>query len=266
MLLLREWYMHANGQIPAYEFAFDDVNPPVHAWACWRVYKMTGGRGERDRLFGGTGLWDELDGFYYDQLHADGVRTPLRVRSLVGVIPRFACELLEQETLDHLPGFMRRLNWFLENRSDLTRYVTLCDYTPGHEHRMLAIPTRERLERVLRYVLDEDELLAPHGIRSLSRAHLDHPYVLKVNGAEYRVDYAPGESTTGLFGGNSNWRGPIWFPLNYPLVEALERYHHFYGDDLRVECPVGSGCRLNLARTGRADAQMASVGRAREGP
>ena len=354
MLFLREWYMHPNGQIPAYEFAFDDVNPPVHAWACWRVYKMTGRRGERDRLFlertfqklllnftwwvnrkdvegkhlfaggflgldnigvfdrsqglptggqgghleqadgtawmafycatmlsmalelarenpayediaskflehfvaiadaintlGGTGLWDELDGFYYDQLHVNGTRTPLRVRSLVGVIPLFACELLEQDTLDRLPGFVRRLNWFLENRSDLTRYVTLCDSTAeaGHEHRMLAIPTRERLERVLRYVLDEDEFLAPHGIRSVSRVHLEHPYVLNVNGAEYRVDYAPGESTTGLFGGNSNWRGPIWFPLNYLLIEALERYHHFYGDDLKIECPVGSGRMLNL--------------------
>jgi len=346
MLLLREWYMHPNGQIPAYEFAFGDVNPPVHAWACWRVYKMTGARGQRDRLFlartfqklllnftwwvnrkdvegkhlfsggflgldnigvfdrsqalptggyleqadgtawmafycatmlsmalelakedpayedvatkffehfvaitdainslGGTGLWDDLDGFYYDQLHLPGKRVALRVRSLVGLVPLIACENLESETLERLPDFTLRMQWFLRNRPDLGANISLCTSLPeaGHAHRLLALPSRERLERVLGYLLDENEFLSPYGIRSVSRVHQDHPYVFHGDGKEYRVDYVPGEGNTYLFGGNSNWRGPIWFPLNFLLVEALERYHHFYGDTLKVECPVGSG-------------------------
>ncbi len=352
-LLTREWYMHPNGQLPAYEIALGDVNPPVHAWAAWRVYKMTGGRGERDREFlsrifqkmlvnftwwvnrkdlegnhlfsggflgldnigvfdrsrplptgsrleqadgtawmafycntmlamalelakdnpatedmasmffehfiaiadamnslGGTGLWDEQDGFYYDQLHAGGSSVPLKVRSMVGIIPLFAVEILEQSVIDLLPGFRKRLDWFLENREDLARHIAWCEMG-GQRRRLLALPSRERLERVLRYVLDEGEFLSPYGIRSISRYHKDHPYVFSEEGADYRVDYVPGESTTGLFGGNSNWRGPIWFPLNFLLVEALERYHHFYGNDLRVECPTGSGVLLNLQEVAR---------------
>ena len=351
-LMLREWYMHPNGQIPAYEFAFGDVNPPVHAWACWRVYKMTGPRGKRDRLFlervfqkllinftwwvnrkdvegkhlfsggflgldnigvfdrsrplpggghleqadgtawmafycatmlsmalelasedpayedvaskffehfvsitdamnslGGTGLWDDREGFYYDQLHVDGVTYPLRIRSMVGIIPLFACENLEQDVLDRLPAFSRRMRWFLENRKDLARHISYMDshVEGGHVHRLLAIPSRERLARVLRYVLDESEFLSPHGVRALSKVHERSPYTCQADGNQYTVDYVPAEGNTGLFGGNSNWRGPVWFPVNYLLVEALERYHHFYGDDLKVECPVGSGRMLNLA-------------------
>ncbi len=357
VLFLREWYMHPNGQIPAYEFALSDVNPPVHAWAAWRVYKMTAPRGKRDHRFlarvfhklllnftwwvnrkdtegnnlfsggflgldnigvfdrsqplptgghleqadgtawmafycgtllsmalelaaedpayedvaskflehfmsiadamntlGGTGLWDEKDGFYYDQLHVDGERIPLRIRSMVGLIPLFASEILEQEVIDKLPGFSKRLNWFLNNRKDLTRTISCCVKPNGpnrkdgggHAHRLLAIPSRERLERMLAYLLDENEFLSPFGIRSLSRFHQDHPFVFRIGGQEHRVEYSPGESSSGLFGGNSNWRGPVWFPLNYLLVEALERYHHFYGDSLQVECPKGSGRKINL--------------------
>jgi hypothetical protein len=352
VLFLREWYMHPNGQLPAYEFDFRDVNPPVHAWACWRVYKMTGARDARDRVFlsrcfqklvinftwwvnrkdldgknifaggflgldnigvfdrsrplptggrleqadgtawmaffcatmlsialelsrdnratedmaskffehfvaitdainthGGTGLWDEEDGFYYDQLHVDGRTVPLKIRSLVGLIPLLAVEVLDDEWIRRLPGFTRRMDWFLEHRPDLNRHISYCcllEDGAGHCRRLLAIPSRERLERVLRYLLDESEFLSPHGIRSVSRVHKDRPYVFRVNGEEYRVDYEPGESTTGLFGGNSNWRGPIWLPINYLLIEALERYHHFYGDNLRVECPTGSGRTMNL--------------------
>jgi hypothetical protein len=351
VLLLREWYMHPNGEIPAYEFALSDVNPPVHAWACWRVYKMTGPRGKRDRLFlsrvfqkllvnftwwvnrkdiggkhifaggflgldnigvfdrsrplpgggrleqadgtawmafycatmlsmalelaaedpayediaskffehfvaiadamntlGGAGLWDEEDGFYYDQLQLDGVNMPLRVRSMVGVIPLFAVEILDHETIEAAPGFRKRMEWFLRNRHDLARqisYMEMGGETPL-TFRLLAIPSRERLARVLRYLLDTNEFLSPYGVRSLSAIHRDRPFVLRVDGEERRVDYEPGESSTPLFGGNSNWRGPVWFPLNYLLIEALERYHHFYGDTLRVECPTGSGRMMNL--------------------
>ncbi len=352
VLLLREWYMHPNGQIPAYEFAFGDVNPPVHAWSCWRTYKMTGGRGERDRVFlsrtfqklvinftwwvnrkdaegknifgggflgldnigvfdrskplptgghleqadgtawmaffcntmlsialelaqdnsatedmaskffehfvaiadainthGGTGLWDEEDGFYYDQLYLDGHTTRLKVRSLVGLLPLIAVEVIEDEVVKKLPGFAKRLQWFLDNRKDLAKHISYMDsdgQEDVHGHRLLAIPSRERLERVLRYMLDESEFLSPYGIRSVSKYHEHNPYVFHVNGEEYRVDYVPGESNTSLFGGNSNWRGPIWFPINYLLIEALERYHHFYGNTLKVECPTGSGRVMNL--------------------
>jgi hypothetical protein len=356
LLFLREWYMHPNGQIPAYEFAFGDVNPPVHAWACWRVYKMTGPKGQRDRVFlerafhklllnftwwvnrkdpdgknlfaggflgldnigvfdrsqplptgghleqadgtawmafycvtmlaialelasedpayedvaskffehfiaiadaintlGGTGLWSEEDGFYYDQLHVDGRHTPLRIRSLVGLMPLIAVEVLEERKFAHLEGFQKRLNWFLENRPDVTRQIACMqprDSKTGVQ-RLLAIPSRDRLERVLRYLLDETEFLSPYGIRSVSRVHRENPYRLEVNGTVHRVDYDPGESSTGLFGGNSNWRGPVWFPLNYLLLEAIERFHHFYGPDLTVECPVGSGRMLDLGGVAR---------------
>ena len=198
---------------------------------------------------GGNGLWDEQDGFYYDQLLIDGRTVPLRVRSVVGLIPLLAVVVLEPESVECLPGFSRRMRWFLENRGDLTEQISYMQSAPGdaHPRRLLAIPSRARLERVLHYLLDEDEFLAPHGIRSLSRVHREHPYVLQADGAEYRVDYEPAESHTGLFGGNSNWRGPIWFPINYLVIEALERYHHFYGDSLQVECPTGSGRLMNLA-------------------
>jgi hypothetical protein len=352
LLLLREWYMHPNGQIPAYEFAFGDVNPPVHAWACWRVYKMTGKKGERDRLFlervfqklllnftwwvnrkdpegrnlfsggflgldnigvfdrsrplptgghleqadgtawmafycntmlsmalelasedpvyedlaskffehfiaiadainnlGGSGLWCDDDGFYYDQLHVGGEHKALRIRSLVGIMPLIAAEVLDESKFEKLKGFRKRMNWFLTNRPDLARHIACMEPRMGEDHclqRLLAIPTRERLQRVLRYVLDESEFLSPHGIRSVSRVHKDRPYEIDVHGEIHRVDYVPAEGNSGLFGGNSNWRGPVWFPINYLVLEALERYHHFYGDDLKVECPVGSGRLLNL--------------------
>jgi hypothetical protein len=349
-LLLREWYMHPNGQIPAYEWNFSDVNPPVHAWACWRVYKITGPRGARDRVFlarvfqklllnftwwvnrkdvcgrhifsggflgldnvgvfdrskplpgggqleqadgtawmafycstmlamalelaegdpeyediaskffehfvaiadainqlGGTGLWHEEDGFYYDQLLVDGGSVPLRLRSIVGVIPLFAVEFIEDGRLDKLPGFAKRTRWFLEHRKDLAQhisYMTQGGTDPGR--RLLAIPTRERMERVLRYVFDEKEFLSPYGIRSLSRAYLENPFTINIHGETHRVEYEPGESHTGLFGGNSNWRGPVWFPINYVLIEALQRYHLFYGDTFTMEFPTGSGRRMNL--------------------
>ena len=200
--------------------------------------------------FGGTGLWDEDDGFYYDQLHVDGRAISMRTRSMVGIIPLFAVEVLETSVLDRLPGFKKRMEWFLANRRDLARHISYLEHSAdrAHGHRLLAIPSRERLARVLRYVLDENEFLSPHGVRALSRVHKAHPYVLNAAGSEYRVEYVPGESTSGLFGGNSNWRGPVWFPVNYLLVESLQRYHHFYGDDFRVECPTGSGKWLTLGQ------------------
>ena len=352
VLLLRDWYTHPSGQIPAYEFAFGDVNPPVHAWAAWRVYKITAPHGKRDRLFlerifqkllinftwwvnrkdiagkqvfaggflgldnvgifdrskplpngtvleqadgsawmafycttmlamalelatqdpayedvaskffehfvaiadamnalGGTGLWNEEDGFYYDQLRDAGGRcVPTRVKSIVGLIPLFAVTILRQETIDKLPGFKKRMEWFLNNRQDLYHQVSMLEMR--HEEdgvwRLLAIPTRTRLMRVLSRLLDEREFLSPYGVRSLSAVYQEHPYNLQFDGEEHCIQYDPGESTTGMFGGNSNWRGPIWFPINYLLVEALERYHRFYGDEFQVECPTGSGRCMNL--------------------
>jgi hypothetical protein len=351
ILLLREWYMHPNGHMPAYEFAFGDVNPPVHAWAAWRAYKITGKAGERDRDFlervfqklllnftwwvnrkdaqdqnlfsggflgldnigpfdrskplpaggtlqqadatawmafycatmlsmalelahdhdrirtayedmaskflehfvqiadamntlGGTGLWDETDGFYYDQIRTDSTAEPLKIRSLVGLLPLIAVEVLDENLIQGLPGFNKRLAWFVKNRQDLSRHITHCEC--DHGHRLIAIPSRGRLERVLGYMLDEDEFLSPHGIRSVSKFHAAHPFEIQAGGETHRVEYEPGESKTALFGGNSNWRGPIWFPVNYLLIEALERFHHFYGDYFKVECPTGSGRRLTL--------------------
>ena len=199
---------------------------------------------------GGTGLWDEEDGFYYDQMYVDGRRIPLRVRSMVGLIPLFTVQVLTDELIGGLSGFQKRLDWFLTYRRDLARHISYMETMGENSARgrhLLAIPSRQRLERVLRCVLDENEFLSPYGIRSLSRYHRDYPYVFRCSGQEFRVDYVPGESSTNLFGGNSNWRGPIWFPVNYLLIEALERYHYFYGDDLRVECPTGSGQWMNLA-------------------
>lgn len=363
LLLLREWYMHPNGQIPAYEFAFSDVNPPVHAWACWRVYKMTGARGKRDREFlervfhkllinftwwvnrkdvrgnnlftggflgldnigvfdrsgpapldghleqsdatawmafycgtmlsmalelareersysdiaskffehfvmitdsmntlGGTGLWDDTDGFYYDQLQLDEEAHLLKIRSLVGLIPIIAVEILDDRVVDSLPGFKKRLEWFLKHRSDLAKHITYLEHS-GPEHygkRLLALPSRDRLQSILEYVLNEDEFLSPYGIRSLSRYHHDHPYVFDLlsqqesslsedlESRHLEVSYTPGESNSLMFGGNSNWRGPVWLPTNYLIIEALEKYHHFYGDSFQVEFPRGSGKMMNL--------------------
>lgn len=353
VLLLREWYMHPNGQLPAYEWAFGDVNPPVHAWAAWRVYKIDkkrNGKGDRaflERIFhklllnftwwvnrkdadgmnifqggflgldnigvfdrsaplptggyieqsdgtswmamytlnllaiamelasedpayedvaskfwehfiyiahamshrgnDGMGLWDEMDGFFYDVLKfSDGRKYPMRIRSMVGLIPLFAVETLEPELLEKLPDFKRRMEWFIENRPDLVGNVA-CMRTPGRaERRLLSIANQEQLRRILQYMLDEQEFLSPYGIRALSRYHQAHPYTMGVNGTEHRVDYEPGESTTGLFGGNSNWRGPIWFPVNYLLIESLQKFHHYLGDNFKVEFPTGSGKMLTL--------------------
>ena len=353
VLMLREWYMHPNGQLPAYEWAFGDVNPPVHAWAAWRVYKIEKKRrGAGDTVFlkrifqklllnftwwvnrkdadgmnifqGGflgldnigvfdrsaplpTGghiaqsdgtswmamyalnllaiamelakedpsyedvaskfwehfiyiahamnnrgdneirLWDEQDGFFYDVLHLpEGKPFPMKVRSMVGLIPLFAVETLEPELLDRLPDFKRRMEWFIQNRSDLTTNVA-CMRTPGNaERRLLSIVNQDQLRSVLRLMLDENEFFSQYGIRAISRFHKDHPYMLQVNGTQHRVDYEPAESSNGLFGGNSNWRGPIWFPLNYLLVESLQKFHHYLGEDFKVECPVGSGQMLTL--------------------
>ena len=198
---------------------------------------------------GDDGLWDETYGFYYDQMRSHGEMQRMKIRSIVGVIPLFAVEVLEDEFLESLPGFRKRMDWFLNNRRDLASQISYLEHERDgnkHTHRLLAIPSQERLQRVLRYVLDENEFLSPYGIRSMSRYHVDHPFVLQCGSDEYRVDYVPGESTTNMFGGNSNWRGPIWFPVNYLLIEALERYHHFYGESFKVECPTGSGQWMTL--------------------
>jgi hypothetical protein len=353
VLMLREWYMHPNGQLPAYEWAFGDVNPPVHAWAAWRVYKIDKKRcGVGDTLFlkrvfqklllnftwwvnrkdadgmnifqGGflgldnigvfdrsaplpTGghiaqsdgtswmamyalnllaiamelakedpsyedvaskfwehflhiaramnnrgdeeikLWDEQDGFFYDVLHLpQGRPLPMKVRSMVGLIPLFAVETLEPELLEQLSGFKRRMDWFVDNRQDLIENVA-CMRTMGNaERRLLSIVSRDQLQQVLKIMLDEKEFLSPFGIRAISRYHKDNPYMLRVNGTQHRVDYEPAESSNGLFGGNSNWRGPIWFPLNYLLIESLQKFHHYLGPDFKVECPTGSGQMMNL--------------------
>ncbi len=203
---------------------------------------------------GGTGLWDQQDGFYYDQIHAQGQTFPLRVRSMVGLIPLFAVEVLDEATIGELPGFRKRLQWFLKYRSDLARHVSYMETIDGGQRRkrhLLAIPSRERLVSVLRYLLDEEEFLSPYGVRSLSKFHEKNPYVLRVGGEEFCVRYVPGDSDSALFGGNSNWRGPIWFPLNYLLIESLERYYEFYGDSLQVECPTGSGQMMNLGQVAR---------------
>ncbi len=352
-LLTREWYMHPNGQLPAYEWSFSDVNPPVHAWAAWRVYKIEKKmQGRTDRHFlesvfqklllnftwwvnrkdtdgrnifqggflgldnisvfnrseqlplggklyqsdatswmgmyclnmlaialelaknnpsyedmaskfyehflyiadainysdkGNIPLWDEEDGFYYDVLSLpEGKQVPLKVRSLVGVIPLFAVATLDPELFTQFKGFNKRVEWFLGHRVDLCEKVA-CMRSPGVEkRRLLAIVHRERLQRILARVLDETEFLSPYGIRSLSKYHEKHPYALRLNNHEYRVDYEPAESTTKLFGGNSNWRGPVWFPLNMLLIESLQKFHHYYGDSFKVECPTGSGKWMNL--------------------
>jgi hypothetical protein len=191
-------------------------------------------------------LWNQEDGFFYDVLHLGEERVHLRVRSMVGLIPLYACQTLEPELLDRMPTFKRRLEWFVENRPDLTSNVA-CMTTEGRkQRRLLAIPTREQLERILAVMLDENEFLSPYGIRALSRYHHEHPFTIQVDGMTHTVDYEPAESTTVLFGGNSNWRGPIWMPVNYHLIRALRRFFHYYGDDFKVECPTGSGKKMNL--------------------
>ncbi len=353
VLLLREWYMHPNGQIPAYEWALGDVNPPVHAWASWRVYKIdkkrngTGDRKFLKRVFhklmlnftwwvnrkdaegknifqggflgldnigvfdrsaplptgghieqsdgtswmamyclnmlamalelasddpayedvaskfwehftqiahamnnrgdDGVSLWDDEDGFFYDVLHIPGQgEFPMRTRSMVGLIPLYAVDTLEPELLRRLPNFKRRLDWFIANRPKYTQNQA-CMFTPGMgERRLMAIVDGDKLRRVLRYMLDENEFLSPYGIRAVSRVHKDHPYTLKVGGVEHRLDYDPAESSSGLFGGNSNWRGPIWFPVNFLIIESLQKFHHYFGEDYKVECPTGSGRFLTL--------------------
>ena len=350
-LLTREWYMHPNGQIPAYEWKFSDVNPPVHAWATWRVYKieqkMTG---QGDRLFlervfqklllnftwwvnrkdmegknvfqggflgldnigvfdrsaqlptggyidqsdgtswmgmyclnmltialelaktnpvyediatkffehflyiadamnqvGETGLWNEEDGFYYDVLHLpDGHPITLKVRSMVGLIPLFAVETIEPEILQRIPAFKKRSEWFIQNRPDLVQNIACMRKQGVGERRLLAIVYPDKLRRVLQKMLDETEFLSDYGIRALSRYHADHPYIFDVDGNRFRVDYEPAESSSGLFGGNSNWRGPIWFPVNYLLIEALQKFYYYLGDSFTVECPTGSGQYLTL--------------------
>jgi hypothetical protein len=207
---------------------------------------MSGGR-----QHGGEGhdLWDDEDGFFYDVLHTpDDARLPLKIRSLVGLIPLLAVQTLEPDVLTRHEGFRRRLEWFIQHRPDLTGNVA-CMRTPGHlERRLLAILDPDRLRRVLKVMLDEREFLSPYGIRAISHIHRDQPYVLRVNGMEYRVAYEPAESTSGLFGGNSNWRGPIWFPINFLLIEALQKFHHYLGDGFTVECPTGSGRMMTLAQ------------------
>ncbi|HEY9657393.1 MAG TPA: hypothetical protein V6C65_02935, partial [Allocoleopsis sp.] len=351
-LLTREWYMHPNGQIPAYEWNFSDVNPPVHAWAAWRVYKIEQkqtGKGDLqflERVFqklllyftwwvnrkdadgknvfeggflgldnigvfdrsaplptggylqqsdgtswmamyclnlltialelaqhnsvyediatkffehflyiasamnhlgsDGIELWDEEDGFFYDVLSLPDRNVRLKVRSMVGLIPLFAVDTIEPDVLDRLPGFKERLEWFIQNRPDLTCHVA-CLKTEGiGERRLMAIVNQEKLRRILQKMLDQTEFLSDYGIRAVSRYHLVHPYIFQVEGQEHRVDYEPAESSTGLFGGNSNWRGPIWIPVNYLLVESLQKFHHYLGDEFKVECPTGSGQWLTL--------------------
>jgi hypothetical protein len=354
LLLTRDWYMHPNGQLPAYEWAFGDVNPPVHAWAAWRVYEMDreqqGGKGDRaflERVFhklmlnftwwvnrkdvegrnifqggflgldnigifdrsaplptggyvnqsdgtawmamytlnlmrialelalddhvyediaskffehflyiaeamtniggDGIGLWDEQDEFYYDVLHlSDGERIPLRVRSLVGLIPLFAVEVLDASVIAQLPHFSARLHWFLEHRPHLARLVSRWhDASTGETH-LLSLLRGHRMKRLLSRMLDETLFLSDFGVRSLSKLHEQHPYVFEHAGTRLSISYVPGESATAMFGGNSNWRGPIWMPVNSLIIESLRRFHRYYGDDFKIECPVGSGTMLHL--------------------
>ncbi|MBV9134420.1 MAG: glucosidase, partial [Chloroflexi bacterium] len=354
VLILREWYMHPNGQLPAYEWSFDDVNPPVHAWAAWRVYETdrklkgspdiaflkrvfhkllldftwwvnrkdadgrnvfqggflgldnigvfdrsaplpTGGHLDQadgtswmgmfclnmlrialelacsDRAYedvatkffehflwiaaalnnlGGSGipLWDEDDEFFYDVLQfPSGEIQKLKVRSLVGLIPLLAVETIEPDLLEMLPNFNRRMDWFLTHRPDLASLVSRWHLGGMRDRRLFALARGHRMKRLLGRMLDPAEFLSDYGVRGLSRFHLEHPYRLDVSGQTYEVRYEPGESSTGLFGGNSNWRGPIWFPINYLLIESLRKFHAYYGDDFLVESPTGSGQSRTLA-------------------
>jgi len=195
----------------------------------------------------GLGLWDDQDEFFYDVLHQpDGTYQALKVRSGVGLLPLFAVETIEPEVLNALPDFRGRLEWFLENRPDLAGLVSRWHEPGTGDRRLLALARGHRMKRVLKRMLDPDEFLSDHGIRSVSRYHADHPYVFRADGVAHEVGYEPAESHSGLFGGNSNWRGPVWFPINFLVIEALQRFHHYYGDDFLVECPTGSGVRRTL--------------------
>jgi hypothetical protein len=343
ILLLREWYQHPNGQLPAYEWNFSDVNPPVHAWAALRVFEVDGswdydflervmqklllnftwwvnrkdsngsnifeggflgldnigpidrsqvpdgGRleqsdgtawmaffclemlemafvlAEHDQTYedlatkffehfaliaeamNEKGLWNEQDGFYYDLLSLPGrLPQPLRVRSAVGLIPLCSATTLGRATMDRLPAFTERFCWFLDHRPKYNRVIGNVHVLGQDEGRLFSIVTPERLRRILERMLDESEFLSPFGLRALSRTHRDHPFSVDIGGRVATVDYEPAESTTPLFGGNSNWRGPVWFPFNYLVIEALRRYARYFGDDFRIECPTGSGRRMNL--------------------
>ncbi len=191
-------------------------------------------------------LWDEEDGFFYDVLYRAGERIPLRVRSVVGLMPLFGVEILEPQILNALEGFRGRMEWFLEHRPDLTNNVASITETGEGARRLLSIVEPDRLRRLLKVMLDEKEFLSQHGIRALSRVHLEHPYKIQLDGTDQVVDYEPGESTSGLFGGNSNWRGPVWFPINYLLIESLQKFDYYFGADFKVECPTGSGRMMTL--------------------
>jgi hypothetical protein len=195
-----------------------------------------------------TGLWDEEDGFYYDVTHlSDHEQIPMKIRSMVGLIPLFAVETFDPEDISRMPDFERRMAWFIQHHPDVPEHVDMTQRNAkGSRRLLLAITNKAKMLRVMRFMLDENEFLSPYGIRSLSKYHKDHPFVLTLDGQQHVVDYEPAESTTGLFGGNSNWRGPVWFPLNFLLIESLQRYHYYYGDALKVECPHGSGHQLTL--------------------
>jgi hypothetical protein len=353
LLLGREWYQHPNGQVPAYEWSFSDVNPPVLAWATWRVFKIdqkeyekgdlgflermfhklmlnfvwwvnrkdaeglnvfqggflgldnigvfdrsrplpTGGRIEQSDGTSWMGmfclnmltislelavhnsayedialkffehflfiaeamnniagehisLWNEDDEFFYDVLHfEDGDNIPLKLRSMVGLIPLFAVTTIEPSLLEKVPQFKHHLEWFLEHRPDLAKLVSRWYEPRMGDRRLLAILRGHRMKRVLYRMLDENEFLSAYGVRALSRIYAEHPYALNVDGSTYTVAYLPADSDSGLFGGNSNWRGPIWFPVNYLIVESLQQFHHYYSDDFLVECPTHSGKKLTL--------------------
>ena len=356
LLLTREWYMHPNGQLPAYEWEFSDVNPPVHAWAVWRVFqadrRLRGGKGDivfLKRMFhklmlnftwwvnrkdaegrnvfqggflgldnigifdrsaplptGGTisqsdgtawmamyslnlmrialelathdhvyedvatkffehflyiagamtniggeqiGLWDERDEFYYDVLNLPGgQRVPMRARSIVGLLPLCAVEVLDASLLSALPKFTARLKWFLGYRPDLASLVSRWMDTGGEEGHLLSLLRGHRMKCLLRRMLDETEFLSDYGIRSISKFHEHHPYVFEHDGHNYSVKYLPAESDSRLFGGNSNWRGPIWMPINYLIIDSLREFHKYYGDDFKVECPVRSGGYATLSQ------------------
>jgi hypothetical protein len=195
----------------------------------------------------GINLWDEKDGFYYDVLHLpNGDHYPLKVRSMVGLIPLFAVQTLEPDVVDRLPGFNRRMRWFIDNVPGVPEHIDMSQKSARGARRLLSLVSRKQLVRVLRTLLDEGEFLSPHGIRALSAFHRHSPYSIQVDGMQHRVDYEPAESTTGLSGGNSNWRGPVWFPVNFLLIESLQKFHHYYGDQLKVEFPTGSGTMMTL--------------------
>ena len=193
-----------------------------------------------------NGLWDERDKFYYDTLHIGDECIPIRIRSLVGIIPIFSCLVLEAETINQLPEFKKRMEWFLHYKKDLAKHVSYFKCPNSEPRYLLSIPTEQRLRDVLRYVLDEKEFLSEYGIRSLSKFYDNNPYNMTIEGEVQSIHYVPGDSDSYMFGGNSNWRGPIWFPINYLIIEALERYHYFYGDEFKIECPTGSGNLLTL--------------------